>query len=1268
MPPQSSILHFDVDVLPVPYKDALAEATNSIKIAPETVDKAPQRLIGLGSWTPSVQLQDNQHTGETFEWTSSWIHANARLAADASEKTTDDEESGDEEFGLKDTADKDKEFEDSDYSDNNSDNDSDYIGDSGAREDHIKTATELGSLRDRSCSGNSESKSDCDFGKTLYEHATGIPGDRDKDEEGDWDRDNSKIAEGSSHSEDSFGSESSWPLVRHITISRDQTHASSFNKELLAALDQGEDHWAPDLLIDQVTKGKRVEGHFGTTSFHFSPQDYRMQLMLLEQNSKRRSKMARQEQGIVPGPSTSAAVAPAKLVTAALEVEHEARKDKEPANAEAPVNFAQIAQLEQEIQKLRKLQNTLKSTTWLVLYKIEGEETTYLAGPSWILKKEQPLLFRGNEPLADEAGYLEHRLDVAFVVYKHYDPGFQSKDVRQAMAEGSTIPVPKPAREVVQPLSGQIIRALDEYVDSLPSFKEKFSGWRSSDPIQSPFLFWYCYRSPGALEGMEEPHRKQMLLLTEWIDSNYSEMYAEVETKFPEGHVSKTIMPFFIQPGEVLVSKNEKGIQGYIAESWPVKFDSITSPPDYRNGPPKVTQTWAVKAWSYGYDGKFYRNSTTLYINLKFDEDNPDVSIAKLNILPIRFGNSEFRTKLDRRGRTMWACRKRNLVAYKDTTEDDLSGEGERYMIDFNTYKQLHSDSRKFKIAYSSLTSPYRKEMDAAVMECDDPPYGAELLVFPNTIVGYNLRQKKWQDLQIDLMQKVIWNKQAFRHLVIDQEIKDIIQALVTSRLETDQTTDLIQGKGNGLIILLHGGPGTGKTFTAESVAELAEKPLFRVTCGDIGTKPEAVEKYLESVLHLGKIWGCVVLLDEADVFLEQRTLTDLERNALVSVFLRVLEYYEGILILTSNRVGTFDEAFKSRIQLSLHYESLTKDQRRTIWENFLNRLNNLEQENLKIEPIEERKRKFEENKGINLDDIQRHLADLAEEQMNGRQIRNAITTARQLAKFKGERMTYRHLKHVISISKKFDKYLEKTRHPDLLPLCQSKICGVNQELHSLSKKVLLKIGYTDILLQTTINERCGGSRDMEDEYLKDIITKFSAFVRREKLAIVKIKCAAGKRPDEAGQKAIMGDVSATAIGRVFGWSSKRLKSDVFPVEENAELQVPEQGSVGTNPPSQWLHPWFFSWVGIADESDPKAFSTSQGIESLVFGVSGTNSLVTGYETAWQRFFLAETDIIGTEKDITVELKMHCNDFSKPILWETEISHGKLGILMLQFS
>ena len=215
--------------------------------------------------------------------------------------------------------------------------------------------------------------------------------------------------------------------------------------------------------------------------------------------------------------------------------------------------------------------------------------------------------------------------------------------------------------------------------------------------------------------------------------------------------------------------------------------------------------------------------------------------------------------------------------------------------------------------------------------------------------------------------------------------------------------------------MLLHGSPGTGKTFTAESVAEIAKKPLYPVTCGDIGTEPEAVEKYLASVFHLGKVWDCVVLLDEAEVFLKQRTLQDLNRNALVSVFLRALEYYEGILILTTNRVGTFDEAFKSRIQLALRYEKLRDDQRKQIWRNFMDRL-----------------RTLGEGDSIALNDVVLHLDELASYPMNGRQIRNSITTARQLAKFMKEKMTSSHLKRTISVAEKFDRYLAEVREADV--------------------------------------------------------------------------------------------------------------------------------------------------------------------------------------------------------------------------------------------
>lgn len=146
--------------------------------------------------------------------------------------------------------------------------------------------------------------------------------------------------------------------------------------------------------------------------------------------------------------------------------------------------------------------------------------------------------------------------------------------------------------------------------------------------------------------------------------------------------------------------------------------------------------------------------------------------------------------------------------------------------------------------------------------------------------------------------------------------------------------------------------------------------------------------QYLRSVLEIGKAWECVVLLDEADVFLEARTIPNQKQNAIVSVFLRMLEYYNGILILTSNRVATFDEAFKSRINLPIRYPDLDEDQRVKIWSNFLEVL----------------KRSKER---VDFADLESNVPHLAQRAMNGRQIRNAIQMARYLARYRKQMMVY---------------------------------------------------------------------------------------------------------------------------------------------------------------------------------------------------------------------------------------------------------------------
>lgn len=138
-------------------------------------------------------------------------------------------------------------------------------------------------------------------------------------------------------------------------------------------------------------------------------------------------------------------------------------------------------------------------------------------------------------------------------------------------------------------------------------------------------------------------------------------------------------------------------------------------------------------------------------------------------------------------------------------------------------------------------------------------------------------------------------------------------------------------------------------------------------------------------------------------------------------VFLRVLEYYDGIMILTTNRVGTFDEAFKSRIHLALHYRDLNEEQRLKIWSNCFHLLSRSEER-------------------VDFEDLNLNVKKLAREDLNGRQIRNVVTLARYLARFRKEMMVYKHVQDAVESVVDFDKYLLDVRGSDELFARQARI------------------------------------------------------------------------------------------------------------------------------------------------------------------------------------------------------------------------------------
>ncbi|KAK0721912.1 hypothetical protein B0T26DRAFT_749375 [Lasiosphaeria miniovina] len=212
------------------------------------------------------------------------------------------------------------------------------------------------------------------------------------------------------------------------------------------------------------------------------------------------------------------------------------------------------------------------------------------------------------------------------------------------------------------------------------------------------------------------------------------------------------------------------------------------------------------------------------------------------------------------------------------------------------------------------------------------------------------------------------------------------------------ESQDFIRGKGAGLFILLHGVPGVGKTATVEAIAQTHNKPLFKITCGDLSLTPEQVESSLGSIFRLANSWDCILLMDEVDTFFSQRSKGDaaMTKNALVSVFLRILDYYTGILFMTTNRVGALDEAFRSRIHYNIFYPPLSQQQAREIWEINLRRLGRIDAEHqrrtgkrpLEI-PAEEILQFAEEHFTNNRGGDSAHW--------NGRQIRNAFQISASL-------------------------------------------------------------------------------------------------------------------------------------------------------------------------------------------------------------------------------------------------------------------------------
>jgi SpoVK/Ycf46/Vps4 family AAA+-type ATPase len=218
--------------------------------------------------------------------------------------------------------------------------------------------------------------------------------------------------------------------------------------------------------------------------------------------------------------------------------------------------------------------------------------------------------------------------------------------------------------------------------------------------------------------------------------------------------------------------------------------------------------------------------------------------------------------------------------------------------------------------------------IDWASEEEDETNKPIEIPIHPFAAV-FDLSKHLRLKVHIKQLTPYEYDEKLSEKLVLRKDLKQLVRMLIEHK--EIGFKDIVKGKAGGAVVLLAGPPGVGKTLTAEVYAESEKRALYSIQCSQLGIDAESLEEELLKIFARAHRWNAVMLLDEADVYVRNRG-EDLTQNAIVGVFLRVLEYQDSVLFLTTNRPDSVDDAIASRCVARINYPVPNTEEQKMIW------------------------------------------------------------------------------------------------------------------------------------------------------------------------------------------------------------------------------------------------------------------------------------------------------------------------------------------------
>ena len=339
---------------------------------------------------------------------------------------------------------------------------------------------------------------------------------------------------------------------KHITISWDQTAGGNFGKERLLALRK-----APDLVKQEDLPNTSV-------SFNHSLQDYQMQLMLLEQQNKKRLLIARQEadselplldSGFLRSEAqihieTSSDSKEKKGMVAVLAGEgldfamnassglkngasNPEATDKLPELLSVSPGSDETLEMTDLVQALRKRISELEgkpsgsgpstsfhseSLSWKLFYRIGSDPVTYLGEPFWSIGPKRKLILKGDAPIGDLNSWLKYNNQIPFIVVRNFHPNPPEVTSDEAAEGHTTLVPPKVSSETIMFISAEMKAAVQDFIQCQAEVADGFLDSDLQKGIaHAPYLFWYHHRSFSQWDLLAPNHRILMEELTKWM-------------------------------------------------------------------------------------------------------------------------------------------------------------------------------------------------------------------------------------------------------------------------------------------------------------------------------------------------------------------------------------------------------------------------------------------------------------------------------------------------------------------------------------------------------------------------------------------------------------------------------------------------------------------------------------------------------------------------------------------------------------------------------